>query len=82
MSRPADRWLRVLLGALVALPPLVVFGGTEAGVSFTMYREPKLAALGLLGWSFVLAFLWCGSRASSPSWFPSTRGTACATPRS
>lgn len=53
----ADRCLRVLLGAVVVLPPLVVFSGTEAGVPFTMYREPKLAALGLLGWCFVLAFL-------------------------
>jgi O-antigen ligase len=58
LSRPgADRFLRVLLAAVVVLPPLVVFGGTEAGVPFTMYREPKLTALGLLGWSFVVAFL-------------------------
>ena len=56
-SSTADRWLRALLWAVVVLPPLVVFGGTEGGVAFTMYREPKLAALGLLGWAFALAFL-------------------------
>lgn len=63
----ADGFLRVLLAAVVGVPALVVFGGTEGGVAFTMYREPKLAALGFLGWGFVVAFLALRARRLRPA---------------
>ncbi len=62
LSRLRRGLLGTLLGAFLLVPPLVVWRGTEGGVAFTLYREPKLAALGLLGWGFVLAFLAAGPR--------------------
>ncbi|HLE84565.1 MAG TPA: O-antigen ligase family protein [Thermoanaerobaculia bacterium] len=51
-----DRLLLALLLATIAVPPLAVLWGVEGGVAFTLYREPKLAALQVLGWTFVAAF--------------------------
>jgi hypothetical protein len=68
-SAPAAGWrgavLRGTLAGFLLVPPLVVWWGTEGTVPFTHYREPKLAALGLLGWGFVLLFLALGPRISA-----------------
>lgn len=56
VAERGDRLLRALLLATVAVPLWVVLWGIEGGVAFTLYREPKLAALQVLGWSFVAAF--------------------------
>lgn len=62
----ADRALLGLLIGVVVVPAVVVVGGVEAGVPFTTYREPKLVAAGLLGWTFVLAYLAARGRRLDP----------------
>jgi hypothetical protein len=45
-------FLRGLLAVTVALPILAFLFGTRQGeVTFMLYREPKLAAIQILGWS-------------------------------
>ena len=53
---PGLRWL---LAATVALPVLVFTFGTRQGqVVFVLYREPKLAAIQILGWSLLGFLFW------------------------
>lgn len=56
-------FLRGLLAAAVALPILAFLFGTRQGeVTFVLYREPKLAAIQILGWSLIGCWVW-GHRA-------------------
>jgi O-antigen ligase len=57
--QPLPRWLRALLGATAALPALAIFPGRRAGsMVYVLYREPKLAAVQILGWSALAALFW------------------------
>ncbi|NJL29936.1 MAG: hypothetical protein HC897_19590, partial [Thermoanaerobaculia bacterium] len=52
-----DRLLLAMLAAFVALPLFVVVPGFADGrIAFVLYREPKLAAIGILGWLFLACF--------------------------
>jgi hypothetical protein len=51
--------LRGLLAATVALPVLAFAFGTRQGqVAFVLYREPKLAAIQILGWALLGVLFW------------------------
>ena len=58
----ADRKRRILRLALFGLTFLsaiaVGFGTRDGEVVFMMYRQPKLLAIQLLGWLFVLLYVW------------------------
>ncbi len=54
-----SRGLTVLLLLTVVVPALVISWGFENGrLAFVLYREPKLIAVSILGWSLVSAWLW------------------------
>ncbi len=64
---PRDRWLHGLLAATVVLPALAFAYGTEGGrVAFVLYREPKLAAVQVLGWTLLAALAWRRPEAVDP----------------
>lgn len=53
------RQLHGLLALWVALPPFAVLWQQEEGqVLFVLYRQPKLAAIAILGWLFLALFAW------------------------
>ncbi len=60
----AERGLRGLLMATIVVPALTFVSATREGrLIFVMYREPKLAAIQILGWLFLV--LWCWHRVSN-----------------
>ncbi len=57
--RSADPFLYGLLALAISAPPYVILAGTWDGRAlFTLYREPKLAAFQILGWTFLLLLIW------------------------
>ncbi|MCP4664158.1 MAG: hypothetical protein GY856_52915 [bacterium] len=62
-SRAVDYLLYGLLSATIIVPLLAVLPGTKAGqVVFTLYREPKLSAVQILGWTLLILVLWLRRR--------------------
>ncbi len=56
---PGDRLLYLLLVAVVVVPALAFVAGSRGGrFTFVLYREPKLAALQVLGWTFLIVLWW------------------------
>ncbi len=56
---PGDRLLYLLLVAVVVAPALAFVAGFRGGrCTFVLYREPKLAALQVLGWTFLILLWW------------------------
>jgi len=63
-----DHFVHALFAVLVLVPPLAVIPGFgPEGLLFVLYREPKLAAVRILGWAFLAALvlvhgrrLWAG----------------------
>lgn len=49
----------MLVSLLVALPAFAVIWHRDGGeVLFVLYRQPKLAAVAMLGWLFLASFVW------------------------
>lgn len=60
MRTPGFCCLAALLATSIVVPALAISWGTLNGrLAYILYREPKLIALTVLGWSLVSAFLWC-----------------------
>ena len=54
-----SRRLTILLFLTVAVPALTVsWGFVDGRLAFVLYREPKLIAITILGWTLVSAWLW------------------------
>lgn len=57
--REAGVWMHGLLAATVALPVLAFgFGTCQGQVAFVLYREPKMAAIQMLGCGLMAALFW------------------------
>ncbi|MEO1369132.1 MAG: hypothetical protein AAFX50_18295, partial [Acidobacteriota bacterium] len=65
-TRPSpapERLALLLLAASAVVPALAVAPGHWADrVAFVLYREPKWAALSVLGWAFLAAWAWAHRR--------------------
>lgn len=78
-AKSARAWggLPILLWATLWIPPQVVLwgsvgGNSGSGLGWTVYREPKLAALQILGWTFLAAWVFRQRR-----WLASRDGRRC-----
>ncbi len=59
MSRSPRQPLLGLVSLLVAVPAFAVIWHREGGdILFVLYRQPKLAAVAMLGWLFLASFFW------------------------
>ncbi len=59
----SQRWLLGWLALVVAAPAIAWLYGTRRGeVTFVLYREPKLVAAAVLGWTFLAAWAWAKRR--------------------
>ena len=60
MKRLLSQPLCILVSLLVAAPAFAVMWHRGAGgeILFVLYRQPKLAAVAMLGWLFVATFVW------------------------
>ncbi len=58
-KRSADLLLYGLLALTISAPAYAILVGLHEGRAlFTLYREPKFAAVQILGWIFLLALVW------------------------
>ena len=61
--RDGDRLLAALVQLAIVVPALAVGWVRDDGrIAAVLYREPKLVAAGVLGWTFAAAFLWAWRR--------------------
>ena len=65
----SPRWLLALAGALVVVPVFAMGWWRDGSeIALVLYRQPKAAAISILGWLFLTAFL--ASRIRSSHWAP------------
>lgn len=65
----------MLLWLWVTLPAFAVEVGCEGGsAAFTLYREPKLVAIMIVGWTLLVALLWTGGARVQPATVIALRG--------
>lgn len=71
--RAIDFLLYGLLAATIIVPALAILPGIPDGqVVFTLYREPKLCAVQILGWTLLILVLWLRRRSFTADSFAAT----------